>query len=243
MSLATDLRVLWHLVAAPVRGATHRERLDAFYAGQAADYDAFRTRLLPGRCELYRALPTPERGTWVELGGGTASNLEYLGDRLARLQSVHVVDLSASLLEIARQRCRRFRWTNVVLHEDDATTFDLPDGRADVVTLSFALTMIPDWFTAIDNAARLLKPGGVLGVVDFFVARKHADGLVQPQSWWTRSLWPTWFAADNVFLSPDHLPYLQRRFDCLELHQGRARLPYLPLARAPYYRFLGVRKA
>ena len=30
---------------------------------------------------------------------------------------------------------------------------------------SYTLSMIPDWFAALENARRLLKPGGTIGVV------------------------------------------------------------------------------
>jgi S-adenosylmethionine-diacylgycerolhomoserine-N-methlytransferase len=239
MSLAADMRVLFHLACTPIKGATHHERLESFYAGQAHDYDAFRARLLPGRRELYERLDVPEGGVWVEMGGGTAANLQHLGARLARLSAVHVVDLSGSLLEIARRRIELSGWSNVVTHQHDATTFDLPGG-ADVVTFSYALTMIPDWFAALDNARRLLKPGGVLGVVDFFTPRKYRPSELPHHSWWSRSFWPLWFAADNVWLSPDHVPYLHRHFRCAEYHEGRARVPYLPLGKVPYYRFVGT---
>ena len=56
MSMGRDLRVLWHLALAPVRGETHAERLASFYAGQASDYDDFRRRLLYGREELLASL-------------------------------------------------------------------------------------------------------------------------------------------------------------------------------------------
>ena len=43
-------------------------------------------------------------------------------------------------------------------------------------------------------------------VVDFFVARKWpAEGL-KKHPWSTRTMWQSWFANDNVFLSPDHIP-------------------------------------
>ena len=103
--------------------------------------------------------------------------------------------------------------------------------------------MIPDWFAAIENALAMLKPGGLLGVVDFHVSRKHpADGMAG-QSWFTRSFWPLWFAADNVFLSADHVPFLRRRFDAVSYAEHRARIPYLPLLRVPYYTFVGRKRA
>jgi S-adenosylmethionine-diacylgycerolhomoserine-N-methlytransferase len=134
-------------------------------------------------------------------------------------------------------------WKNVTPVHHDATRFVPPEGSADVVTCSYSLTMIPDWFAAIDQAHRILKPGGTLGVVDFFVARKWpAEGLAK-HGWSTRTLWQAWFANDNVFLSPDHIPYLQNRFETVSLYQHRGKVPYLPFVRAPYYQFVGQKKA
>ena len=42
--------------------------------------------------------------------------------------------------------------------------FNFLAGTVDVVTFSYALTMIPDWRAAIRNAFRMLKPGGRIGV-------------------------------------------------------------------------------
>ncbi len=78
MSLLSDLKVLYHLAVKPVRGGSHAERMESFYAGQADAYDDFRRRLLKGREEMYGAVPTPDGGVWVDMGGGTGSNLEYL---------------------------------------------------------------------------------------------------------------------------------------------------------------------
>ena len=243
MALASDLRVLYHLLLKPVRGADHAARMESFYAGQAEAYDGFRNRLLQGRRELYGAIDMPEDGLWVDLGGGTGSNQELLGPRIAKARKVYIVDLSSSLLKVADQRIAGHGWNNVQTVCADATTFRPAEGLADVVTLSYALTMIPDWFAAIDNACAMLKPGGLLGVVDFHVARKHPAGGVAKQSWFTRSFWPLWFAADNVFLSADHVPFLRRRLEPVSYTERRARIPYLPLPRVPYYTFVGRKVA
>lgn len=236
--MLADLKTLYHLMLKPVRGDDHASRLEAFYAGQADDYDRFRRRLLSGREELYRQIPLPDGGSWVDMGGGTAANLEFMADKLPTAERVYVVDLSPSLLEIARRRIRQHGWKRAVVVEADATRFR-PRAKVDVVTFSYSLTMIPDWFAAIDNACAMLKPGGILGVVDFFVARKYPHSHQLPQPWWARSLFPLWFAGDNVFLSPDHIPYLQRRCPRHTWTEARAALPYVPLARVPYYRFMG----
>lgn len=242
MGLTSDLKVLYHLALRPVRGADHASRLESFYAGQAEAYDHFRRRLLHGREELWSRLEAPDGGTWVDLGGGTGSNLELLGPRLQRLGQVLVVDLSPSLLAVARRRIAERGWQHVQAVEADATTFR-PSRPADVVTFSYSLTMIPDWFAALENALAMLRPGGLLGVVDFYVSRKYPDEGCVRHGWWTRTLWPAWFALDNVFLSPDHLPFLRRHLEVLHLQERRARVPYLPLVRVPYYVFIGRKAA
>lgn len=240
MSFWSDLRVLYHLALKPVRGASHQERLESFYAGQAGAYDDFRRRLLQGRQELYSAIELPPHATWVDMGGGTGANLEYLADRLGQLRQVYVVDLSPSLLEIARRRCEERGWTNVQTVCADATTWQPPE-PVDVVTFSYSLTMIPDWFAAIDNGLAMLRPGGTLAVVDFYVSRKYpADGL-RKHGWFTRNFWPVWFGNDNVFPNADHLPYLRSRLQAVALEEQQAKIPYLPLVRAPYYRFQGCK--
>jgi S-adenosylmethionine-diacylgycerolhomoserine-N-methlytransferase len=234
MSVLSDVRTLYHLTLAPVRGDSHTQRLERFYAPQARDYDAFRARLLPGREALWSSLPCPENGVWVDLGGGTGANLEHLGARLPRLQKVYVVDLSPSLLELARQRVRDRGWSNVEIVESDATQF-APPTAADIVTFSYSLTMMPDWFAAIDQACSILRPSGRVGVIDFYVSRKHPPAGQQRHAWPTRTLWPAWFALDNVLLSPDHVPYLQRRFELEHFSEHRGAIPYVPLLRPPYY--------
>jgi S-adenosylmethionine-diacylgycerolhomoserine-N-methlytransferase len=101
--------------------------------------------------------------------------------------------------------------------------------------------MIPDWFAAIDAAYRLLKPGGIIGVVDFYLSRKWSEQPRAQHAWSTRHFWRTWFDADNVFPSPDHVPYLQHRFETVSLNEAKAKLPFMPLVRMPYYRFVGRR--
>ena len=239
----SDLKILWHMAVTGGRGKTHEERLENFYSGQAAGYDAFRKRLLHGREELFAELPTVPGGIWVDMGAGTGENAENWGERLKDFSRAYLVDLSSSLLKVADQRVAERRWQNVATVHADATKFLPPEGLADIVTFSYSLTMIPDWFLALDQARRMLKPGGILGVVDFFVARKWpADGL-KKHAWSTRTFWPTWFANDNVFLNGDHIPYLQSRFETLLLHQNRGKVPYLPLIRAPYYQFVGRKPA
>lgn len=238
MGLRADIAILRHLLFTRATGTTHRDRLDAFYRGQAANYDAFRQRLLQGRERLVEQLPLNPGAVWVDLGGGTGANIAMAGSRVQRLKQAIVVDLCPSLISIARERAESAGWKNVSVVEADATRFT-PECPADVVTFSYALTMIPNWYEAVQQALSILRPGGVLAVVDFYVARKYPDVGRARHPWLHRSFWPLWFAADNVWLSPDHLPYLHRHTERLNCEEALARVPYFPLLRVPYYIYLG----
>lgn len=68
---------------------------------------------------------------------------------------VYLVDLSPSLCEVARSRFQRLGWKNVTVLCQDARSFTLPEkdldprstglsnGAADLITMSYSLSMIP----------------------------------------------------------------------------------------------------
>jgi len=243
VSIVNDVKTLWHLAVRRASGSTHQERLESFYSGQATGYDDFRRRMLHGRDDMIRKVTVPQDGVWVDLGAGTGENADRIGAGISQLKKMYLIDLSTSLLEQAQARVDARGWSNVVPVCHDATTFQPEEGSVDVVTFSYSLTMIPDWFRAMDHAYKLLKPGGTIGVVDFFVARKYpADGNTK-HGWTTRTFWPPWFGSDNVFLSPDHIPYLQNKFETVELSERRGKIPYLPFVRAPHYIFIGRKRS
>lgn len=99
--------------------------------------------------------------------------------------------------------------------------------------------MIPDWFQAVRRAFDLLKPGGAIGVVDFYISRKWPAPGMRRHSAFQRFFWPTWFGSDNVFPSPDHLPFLQSLFETERLEERLAGVPYLCGLKAPHYIFVG----
>ena len=235
--LRADWRVLRGLLRGMPEGA-HGERLAQFYGPQAAHYDDFRERLLQGRAELIGMLELPRGARVIELGGGTGRNLEFFP--VARRADLHfeLVDLCAPLLERARERTRG--WPQVRIVEADATQYR-PSQPADCVVLSYALTMIPDWRGAIENAIAMLRPGGSLAVVDFHVGRADALPGRMRQSEVGRWFWRRWFAHDGVHLDADHIDRLVERMPRHRLIERRAALPYLPLLRAPHYLFLGQR--
>ena len=87
--------------------------MESFYGGQAEAYDDFRKRLLKGREDLLEMIEPPQDAVWVDMGGGTGSNIALLEDRIQTLKQVYVVDLAKSLLEVAQKRFDEKGWTNI----------------------------------------------------------------------------------------------------------------------------------
>ena len=222
----------------PRRGSA-AERLQAFYAPQASRYDDFRQRLLHGREELIARLPVGAGEVAVELGCGTGENLERFGARLAGLRRLTLVDLCPALLEQARVRAGYH--CNVTAVEADITLYRPPE-PVDCVYLSYALTMVDDWRAAIANAVAMLRPGGTLGIVDFYVSSaRPSPGSIRHLAL-ERWLWRRWFAHDGVRLDPNHMRQLTDAMPDCQIFERRGKVPYLPGITAPYYIFIGRKR-
>jgi S-adenosylmethionine-diacylgycerolhomoserine-N-methlytransferase len=130
------------------------------------------------------------------------------------------------LLAQARRRFAGLRGVRVL--ESDALAYR-PSAPLDAVYFSYSLTMMPDWRRALEHALSLLKPEGLLGVVDFMA----------PQGTLEQGFWTRWFRHDGVRLDRAHLDALRARTQTVYYRDGRARVPYLPLVRVPYFVYVG----
>ena len=146
--------------------ASQAALMDGIYRGQRHIYDLTRKYYLFGRDGLIEQLAAPDGATVIEIACGTGRNLGAIKRRWPGT-AVHGLDISAEMLKSARAALG----TGARLAQGDACRFDAPAlfGRDcfDRVVLSYALSMIPDWERALQQAARLVAPGGSLHVVDF----------------------------------------------------------------------------
>ena len=81
-----------------------------------------------------------------------------------RVARVIAVDDSAAMLQAARRRLRAF--PNVELRRGRLETLPLDDGVLDAAVCALVLHHVPDPAVALVEAARVLRPGGRLLVVD-----------------------------------------------------------------------------
>lgn len=100
----------------------------------------------------------------LDFGTGTGRMLALLSPRSRRVEGI---DLSHQMLTVARSNLEAARAKNASVRQGDATAAPYGDQCADVVVIHQVLHFLDDPARAIGEAARVLKPGGRLVVVDF----------------------------------------------------------------------------
>ena len=161
---------------------------------------------------IYSHVMLPAWLTYQQIGGGTGWNIETMRQSIDVenfFSAVYLVDFSPSLCEVARKRFTRLGWKNVHVVCQDARLFTLGDKkRANLITMSYSLSMLPNFHVFIDAAAALLDPQGIISVVDFYVqngvettGRNYiGSGLSRHVNWLGRTFWRAWFDLDRVGL-------------------------------------------
>lgn len=236
------------------KGSNQQSALEAFYEAQAKIYDATRPFLLKGREESLQLavshLQKKKNLVWVDVGGGTGWNVEYMNSILnlsKNFKAIYIVDLSPSLLSVAKERFQKLNITNVHCILDDACTFTIPEKNIDLITMSYSLSMIPTFHSTIDHLQQLLSKNGLICCVDFgvqseqtFTGRVNTVGGVTNRHipWIFRTFWRIWFETDRVFLDPAKRDYLEYKFGTIKsLNLFNKRLGNIP-----YYIWLGCDK-
>lgn len=190
-----------------------------------------------------------KRPVWFDLGGGTGYNIEIM-DKIVDggigefFEHVYLIDLSPSLCDVARERVDRFGWKNVSILCQDARAMHHSQARqADLITMSYSLSMIPDFYSVIDQVTTLLAPRGIVGICDFYVqsivdvsSRNWTGGTINRHvNWLGRMFWRTWFDADRVNLDAGRRDYVEYKFGTILSASERNYL----LGGIPYYLFVG----
>ena len=120
----------------------------------------------------------------VELGCGTGLNFAYVQQEIGPQGKIIGVDLTDAMLDVARDRVTRERWTNVELVQADLAGWQFPDGISGVYS-TLALTLVPEYDTIIERASRAMRAGRRLAVLDM----KEPEG------------WPAWLIRLAAWLN------------------------------------------
>jgi phosphatidylethanolamine/phosphatidyl-N-methylethanolamine N-methyltransferase len=120
-------------------------------------------------------------GRVLEVGIGTGISLPLYGPNVR----VFGTDISEAMLKKAKQRVAELRLKNVEgLAVMDAEKLEFPDNSFDVVMAQYVVTAVPNPEVALDEFARVLRPGGELIILTRVSAdagmRRFIEQQLQP---------------------------------------------------------------
>ncbi len=121
-------------------------------------------------------------GRVLEVGFGGGLNLPHYTDDV---DAVVAVDPSTTGWNLAQERIAAFG-RPVERVSEDAAVIDLPDQSVDTVISTWSLCSIPDVASALDEIARVLKPGGEFRLVEHSIAPSPRVNTIQ------RRIQPVW---------------------------------------------------
>ena len=138
-----------------------------YFRDNAAEWDRIRALHVPEAVvtEAMREIMGAEPiDLLVDLGTGTGHVLEAFAPQA---KGAVGIDMNRQMLAYARARMDRLGLSHVQLRQGDLFNVPLSEASTDAVVLHQVLHFLDDPAPAIDEAARLLRPGGRLLIVDF----------------------------------------------------------------------------
>ena len=163
--------------------AIKRQRAElaaAYFRENAAHWHRIRSLYIDEReveAALLEIMAAEMPGDLLDIGTGTGRMLEVLGPRVGHALGV---DQSREMLAVARVNLERAGLGNGIVRLGDMYQLPLADSCFDAVVVHQVLHYADRPAAAIAEAARVLRPGGVLVLVDFaphtleFLREEHA---------------------------------------------------------------------
>ncbi|SMF62973.1 ArsR/SmtB family transcription factor [Allosphingosinicella indica] len=160
----------WEAADAARLAAVRADRAAAaqrYFESHARDWDAIRSlHIAESEVEaaVARALADRPIGRLVDVGTGTGRMLALFG---GDAECATGIDRSPEMLRLARAKLAETGLDSAELRQADMYALPLASGSADTVILHQVLHYAQQPDAAIAEAARLLRPGGRLLIVDF----------------------------------------------------------------------------
>jgi SAM-dependent methyltransferase len=121
----------------------------------------------------------------VDLGCGAGTDLLIAALMTGPTGRVIGVDMTATMLERARQSADEMGLGHVELHESLIEALPLDDASVDVVISNGVIDLVPDKDAVFDEIDRVLRPGGRLQLADVIVQHEVSEDARSRIDLWT----------------------------------------------------------
>lgn len=148
--------------------------IEKMFNSIAPGYDRANTLLSFGtdrrwRKKVIRALRPGHPAKIADIATGTGKLAAMLSSKLKA--EVYGIDISENMLEIARKKYKGIQFICA-----DGETLPFPENSFDALTIAFGIRNFENPVTGLKEACRVIKPGGMIAVLEFSKPSKNLFG-------------------------------------------------------------------
>ena len=163
------------------QGEGKKEFVEKMFDDISPQYD-YLNRFLSFGIDIYwrkqfiKKLGLKNDQTVLDVACGTGDiGLEIL--KKYKIQLINI-DLSKNMLNIAKEKAEKKNYTNIQFIKGDAEALPLEDNSIDCLTISYGFRNIPNHEDALNEFYRVIKPGGMLGILEFSIPNSKLFGVL-----------------------------------------------------------------
>ncbi len=149
--------------------------VDNVFHSVAGRYDLMNDLMSAGVHRLWKSamvswLAPPRAGQpykVLDMAGGSGDIALRIAERSAGHADITAADINPSMLEVGRRRAARQGVAGVTFVEANAEALPFPDSVFNAYTIAFGIRNVPRIDVALEEAFRVLKPGGRFLCLEF----------------------------------------------------------------------------